>query len=385
MSWQWLENPTRPARWAVMCRVALKALILFALVNIAYAALNPLDALGRLDLYGVTWPPRERFTRSNVPAETYSVTTFNLNALFESHAVTRPKAADEFRVFFMGDSSVWGSGLMSDETYAARLTQANLTAPDGRRIVAYNLGYPAQSMLKDLMLLDAAMQYQPDLIIWFVTLHAMYRPAQFEQPIIQNNTESVRRLIATHTLDLATDAPIFASLAPLDRTLIQQRRALADLLRLQGYGAAWGASGIDDQARRTENLDDFPESNTWQRYEAPFALSESELTLDIVAAGHAIAGDVPLLLVNEPIYISARQPQSIRYNTLYPRWAYDSYRDLLTREAQTRGWHILDLWDSIAPQAFTDSPVHITPQAAQQVAQEVNAAALARIEKGQSP
>jgi hypothetical protein len=84
--------------------------------------------------------------------------------------VTQPKAADEFRAFFIGDSSVWGSGLMSDETYAARLTQAGLTAPEGRRIVAYNLGYPAQSMLKDVMLLDAAMRYQPDMIIWFVTL-----------------------------------------------------------------------------------------------------------------------------------------------------------------------------------------------------------------------
>jgi hypothetical protein len=211
----------------------------------------------------------------------------------------------------------------------------------------------------------------------------MYRPNQLEQPIIQNNADAVRRLIETHALDLPLDAPMFTSPAPLDRALIQQRRDLADLLRLQGYGAAWGASRIDDQTLRLENLDDFPESNAWQRYENPFDLSANELTFDLLAAGHDIAQGVPVLLVNEPIYISARQPQSIRYNTLYPRWAYDSYRDLLMRQAQARDWHIIDLWDSIAPHAFTDSPVHITPQAAQHVAEQVSAAAFAHIEKGQ--
>lgn len=376
MSWQWLENPAQPPRWRVMIRVALKALALFALVNVAFAALNPLEMLARLDAYGIAWPARERFTRSNIPAETYSVTTFNLPALFETHAVTRAKAPDEFRVFFIGDSSVWGSGLMSDETYAALMTQVALTAPDGRRIVAYNLGYPAQSLLKDLMLLHDAMRYQPDMIVWLVTLQAMPRDGQYAQPIVRNNPERVRALIDTFALDFTTDAPMFTPAPLLDRTLIGQRRALADLLRLQAYGAAWGVSGVDDQLHLRVNLDDFRDSESWHTYDAPAPLTARELALDVITAGHQLAGDLPLLLVNEPIYISPRKAEGFRYNTLYPIWAYDAYRALMAAEAEERGWHWLDLWDSVPPESFTDSPVHITPQAARDIAEQINAALL---------
>jgi hypothetical protein len=35
--------------------------------------------------------------------------------------------------------------------------------------------------------------------------------------------------------------------------------------------------------------------------------------------------------------------------------------------AQLRGWRLLDVWDAIAPQEFTDSPVHLTPEGARQL------------------
>lgn len=368
MGWNWLENPTPAPRWGMFIRIVIKALILFALCNLIYAALNPLEALGKLTLYGSVYPARERLTRSNQPQETYSVTTFNLPSMFASHAVSRPKATDEYRVFLIGDSSVWGSGLDNDETYSALINAANLTTSDGRRVVAYNLGYHAQSVLKDLLVMEYALQYQPDAIVWMTTLQAAYRGNQYIQPIIQNNPERVRRIIETYALDLPLDDAIFAEPALLDRTIIGQRRALADLLRLQTYGPAWGATGIDDQIHGREDLDDFTDAENWEIYESPFDLTDREVMIDAFAAGHAMADDVRMLIVNEPIYISHEQTARFRYNTLYPRWAYDSYRELLMQETDARAWEYLDLWNLIDRGEFTDSPVHITPQAAREVA-----------------
>jgi hypothetical protein len=74
-----------------------------------------------------------------------------------------------------------------------------------------------------------------------------------------------------------------------------------------------------------------------------------------------MAGEAPVLLVNEPIYISAGENSALRYNSFYPRWAYDQYRALLARAASAQGWHYVDLWDLIPPEEFTDTPVHLTP------------------------
>jgi hypothetical protein len=82
-------------------------------------------------------------------------------------------------------------------------------------------------------------------------------------------------------------------------------------------------------------------------------------------------GGVPVLIVNEPMYISSGQNSDLRYNSFYPRWAYDQYRDLLGNKAALDNWHYLDLWDSIAPDEFTDTPVHLTPNGMTQFAQAV--------------
>ena len=76
----------------------------------------------------------------------------------------------------------------------------------------------------------------------------------------------------------------------------------------------------------------------------------------------------PVLIVNEPIFIADGRNSDVHYNFWYPRWAYDRYRDLLAQAAQSSGWILLDAWDAIAPQEFTDSPVHLTPAGSAQFA-----------------
>jgi hypothetical protein len=366
--------------WGFVLRVIAKAAALFVLLNIIFAALNPLEPLGRLTLYSTILPGRARLPYGEDSAQSYNLSLNNIPAMLASHVIARQKAPDEFRVILIGDSSTWGWFLENRDTLAARLNQKRLVTVDGRRIVAYNLGYPIMSLSKDLLLLDAAMSHQPDMLVWLVTLESFARDKQLVHPLLQNNPARMRRLIADYQLQLDPRDARFVDPDFARRTIVGQRRALADLVRLQLYGVAWAATGIDQSIPREMPLrqSDFDADIRWQSFDpplhgAPTPLAGDELAFDVLAAGLQRAGAVPLLIVNEPMYISRGKNSQVRYNSFYPRWAYDAYRARLTATAQANGWRVLDVWDSIAPDEFTNTPVHLTPQGSAQLAESVSA------------
>jgi hypothetical protein len=209
------------------------------------------------------------------------------------------------------------------------------------------------------------------LIVWLVTLESFPRDRQLFPPLVQHNTERVRDLIARYDLDLDPDDPRFEEADFLDQTIVGQRRALANWLRLQVYGFSWAATGIDQFIPVEYDLrtSDFEEDVSWQDFEEPQPLTSDDLAFDVLAAGLELAGDVPVLVVNEPIFISSGENSDLRYNLWYPRWAYDAYRDLLSQQAIANDWRYVDLWDALPPDTFTDSPVHTTPTGAQTVAE----------------
>jgi hypothetical protein len=172
----------------------------------------------------------------------------------------------------------------------------------------------------------------------------------------------MRNLIERFDLNLDPGDALLDDPGFWQRTIPGQRRPLADLLRLQLYGISWAATGIDQAVPREVELrrSDFEVDYSWGSYEGPAALSRDDLALDVLSAGQKLAGDVPLLIVNEPIFISDGQNSDIRYNAWYPRWAYDRYRELLEQAAADGQWAYIDLWDAIEPANFTDSPVHLT-------------------------
>ena len=75
-----------------------------------------------------------------------------------------------------------------------------------------------------------------------------------------------------------------------------------------------------------------------------------------------MAGDVPLIIVNEPIYISTGRNSDIRYNFFYPRWAYDQYRGLLAGWCRDHSVPYFDAWDQIPTEDFSNSAIHRTPE-----------------------
>ena len=356
--------------------VLLKTLLLLVIANLLFALANPMPTLGKLTLYNSIFPGRERLPFGEDPAQAYNLSLFSLDSMFASLQVSQEKAPGEFRVLVVGDSSVWGILLQPDQTLASMINAAGLKTPDGRTVRAYNLGYPTISLTKDLLVLDWARRYQPDMILWPVTLEAFPNDRQLSSPILQNNSAEVRRLIQVYHLNLNPSDPTLVDPTFWQQTLFGQRRNLADLIRLQVYGALWGATGIDQAYPATYELraNDLQADSTFDSLNPP-NLSRDTLAFDVLEAGMSIYKDIPVILVNEPMFISNGANSNIRYNFYYPRWAYDDYRQLLSTEAQLNGWHYLDLWNAVPAIEFTNSAIHLTPAGegllASQVEQEI--------------
>ena len=375
-TWRWLYHPARPYDRAFVLRVLSKAAVLIVAANVLFVFADPLPVLGRISAYNVLFPGRERLPYGEDPAASYNLSLYSVEAMFASHELARPKAADEFRVLLVGDSSVWGILLRPEETLAGQLNAQGLRTADGRRVRAYNLGYPTMSLFKDLLLLDEAMHHDPDLIVWLVTLESFDREGQLNSALAQHNPQRVRALVARYGLAQDPEDPRLVQLSDWDKTIVGRRRALADMLRLQYYGVLWTVTGIDQVYREdyTPRAVDLPADATWHGFRSG-ALSADDLAFDVLRAGVARAGDVPVLLVNEPMLLSDGENSDIRYNAFYPRWAYDAYREWLGARAEAEGWALLDLWDAL-PDAdcYTDSAVHLTPACSARLAARVGAA-----------
>jgi hypothetical protein len=354
--------------------VLIKALVLFIAANVLFAFTNPLPALGRLSAYNGLFPGRLRLPYGDRPDLAYNLSLFNLDAMFASHEIASGrKPADEFRVVLIGDSSTWGFLLRPEDTLSALLNARGLVTPSGKQVRVFNLGYPTMSLTKDLLMLSRALRYQPDLILWLVTLESFPASKQLASPIVQHNPQEVRELIAGSNLRLDADSPEFVTLSRWDQTLIGQRRAIADWFRLQLYGVLWSATGVDQvypekYAPPQRNL---TAEEVFYGLEPPL-LNESDLAFDALEAGVKLAGDVPVMFVNEPIYLSDGQNSDIRYNFYYPRWIYDQYRQAMHLRAEANGWLYLDVWNLVPAGEFTNSAIHLTPVGENQLAEQIS-------------
>lgn len=359
-----MRPPVRP--WAVL----LKAGLLFALLNLAAVVIDV--PLGKISAYNHLWPGRARLPFGEHPAQSYNLSLFNLDAMFAAHEIAAPDTRDNFRVVLIGDSSVWGTLLRPQETLSGQLNAASFTGCTAP-VRVYNLGYPSLSLTKDLLMLERALGYHPDLIIWMTTLESFPKARQLESPIVANNPQAVRALIARYGLSLNPQDPAFADASPFERTIVGNRRALADLWRLQWYGFLWAATGVDQYYPQTypPAQTDLDPDDTYYDF-APPALDSSRLSLDVLAAGVAAAAPTPVVIVNEPILISDGENSDIRYNFYYPRWAYDDYRAWLSLASHQNGWHYMDMWNIAPPDQFTNSAIHLTAQGTRLVADRLH-------------
>jgi hypothetical protein len=374
-----MNQPTRESRPPAvgLPRLAAKVLILFVAANLVFAAWNP-SGLGRLSLYNRLFPGRERLPFGESPQVSYNLSLEDLEAMFASHRIsseqTRP---EEYRILVLGDSSVWGALLPPEQTLAAKLADL-VPIVCGKRTRVYNLGYPTLSLTKDLIILDRARRYKPDLILWPTTLEAFVWENQIASPVVVGNPVFARDVLVRS--GLASPGVVRPALPGFwARTLIGRRRALADLIRLQLYGVMWAATGIDQAypeiypAAQT----DFEADLSFHQESAP-PLDETRLAFEVLDAAVRIAGPVPVLVVNEPMLISRGTNSQLRYNFYYPRWAFDQFRELMQQRALASDWEYVDLWNLVPANEFTNTAIHLTPRGESMFAQSLAQAILAR-------
>jgi hypothetical protein len=368
-------------------QVIFRALILFTIANLAFAFWYPMTAIGRISIYNHLLPGRQRLPYGENPDLSHNLSLFNLEAMFASHEISSGvKPIDEYRVILIGDSSIWGFLLPVEHTLASYLNSEGSVLPDGQRMRVYNLGYPVMSLAKDLLILSYALRYEPDLIIWPLTLESFPSDKQLSAPLIQHNPVSMQTLIGAYHLNLDPKSPDFIYPTFLDRTIWGSRRSIADIIRLQLHGVMWAATGIDQDIpdEYTPRMEDLSDDRNFHDLQPPH-LDEEDLAFDILAAGVAMAGEIKILFVNEPMFVSHGKNSHIRYNFFYPRWAYDDYRRIMLQKSAAFGWHYFDLWDAAENSEFTNTAVHLTPLGTQQFAHQLTEAIYSLVGKGDHP
>lgn len=343
--------------------VLWKAALLLVIIVTALILAHPVRMLSRVSVYNHLVPGRERLPYGDTPSKSYNLTIGNLDTMLASHAISKGmKPADEFRVILIGDSSVWGFLLKPEETLAGQLNHMGLKTADGKRIVVYNLGYPTLSIIKDYLILEKAIGFDPDLILWPVTLESLSKKNALESPMIQSSD-----------LDrLSQDLGIPLENGKTEPTKLDERRALADWYRLQLYGFMWASTGIDQDypVDYTPAVRDLEADNTFEGC-APDEQVCLILLYEMLAEGIRSTGDVPVWVINEPMLVSSGVNSDIRYNFYYPRWVYDAYRTEMIRLVESNGWTYLDLWDSIPETEFTNSAIHLTPSGEHMLAESI--------------
>jgi hypothetical protein len=346
-------------------RVLIKALCLFVIINILYALINP--QISKVSGYNVVFPGRTRLP-FGVSGDPYTVTVDDVDAMFASHAISAGKTSKEFRVALIGDSSVWGENLGAYEVISEQWNNLNIQCGE-KTIKAYDLGYPHPSVIKDLVIMDKVVEYDPDLIIWFVTLNTLI--SQRVNPFIIANQERVTKVLDTHDISfkggrkLVKKEPNF-----FQKTLIGQRSTLARQIKLQMLGIVWTATSADTNNLAAEDIPDFSvgDNPRYQGMQPPEDIKDM-LLFSALTAGYGIADPVPVLIVNEPIFISNG---AVRYNIPYPRWAYDQYHEAMTRQIQSARWNYLDLWNSIPPEYFSDAGLHLSASGERLLIEQIN-------------
>ena len=345
-------------------RVLLKASFLFVAFNLIFALLDP--PVGKLTLYNSIVPGRLRFPYEDQPAfyfVGYNAPIYDdFDAMFGAHVISKRKPPDEFRLLLLGDSATWGFGLRPDETLSEQLNRLQLQTCDGRKVRAYNLGYPFSYLTRDLLILDKALAYQPDMILWLITLSTL-EPKAAETLFILPHAERYGELAEDLDLKLSHFSKPIEEPSFLERTIVGQRKRLKNLALMQAFGVLWAATKIDDH----HSLEPAPgvpsrDVTTDVSYEGRSPEESPDLfrslMMDVLSAAFIIAEDVPLVLINEPIFVADGENHLLRYNGFYPRWVYDEYRRFMRDWTGKNQYPWLDYWNTLSPVDFADQYFH---------------------------
>jgi hypothetical protein len=349
-------------------RVLIKALSLFVIINILYALINP--QVSRFSGYNVIFPGRTRLP-FGISGDPYTVTVEDVDAMFASHAISMGKTSKEFRVVLIGDSSIWGENLGAYDVISEQWNKLNVQCGN-KTIKTYDLGYPHPSVIKDLVIMDKVAEYDPDLIVWFVTLNTLI--SQRVNPFLIANQERMTKVLDAYDVTFKQGRKLVKKESGFfEKTLVGQRSNLARQIKLQMLGIIWTASGVDTNTLGEDTPPNFKVNDDphYHGMQPPEDIRDM-LLFSALTAGHGIAGPIPVLIVNEPIFIANEANGTVRYNVPYPRWAYDQYREAIISQARNAQWNYLDLWNAVPSEYFFDAGLHLSTVGERILIEQIN-------------
>jgi hypothetical protein len=358
-------------------RLAVKGLVFFALLNLAYAWLDP--SLDRISIYNRLVPGKPRFPAQYIPSVNMKgrPTTYvpPIEALFNSHVISgSSKPSQEYRVYVLGDSQTWGASVSPANSLVGQLNGMELGSVCGRRLRFFNLAAPYPSVLKDFLILKRAQRYEPDLVVWVLTLDSFRADSSYLR-LAEESPRQALTAFKTYGLgkyvDLLAEPPSF-----IQRTPLHQASRIRRWAQLQLEGVVWAATGQDLPWQPAEFAaalyEAFPSDaalppiDRWHGFSPP--LSRSELAFRVLTAVQTLLGPTPVLVVVEPMFINENDTASPRYNLMYPRWAFDAFVPMLEDAVKRRGWHFLDEHDLVPASEFVDATYHLNQKGEAQLA-----------------
>jgi len=362
-------------------RLICKAILFALIINFSYSWVNV--QLGRISIYNWLVPGRLRFPYGDqINMETvHSISVFgDFEAMFGSHIISgMSKPSAEYRVILLGDSSVWGFGVHASENLAAQINGLHLVTCDNRQVKAYDFGFPEASSVRDLLIIVRSNQYNPDLIVSFVTLDSFLNQEK-NADWLTGHVNDLKAVASKYQLNASLDLPV-AHPSIWDGTIWANRKIIKKVVLLQINGLTWAGTSVDwyDSPFQASRIQ-LPHSMALgTEYQSPRDKSQllRALELDTIRVGKEEVGRSAFLVVNEPIQIYAGANSKLRYNVAYPRWAYDAYRTALLKYTNNQKISYLDLWNTLPVNAFSsDSSVHLSQRGEQLVAELLKAAIL---------
>jgi hypothetical protein len=360
-------------------RVMLKAIVLLFICDALLTALRVPDAIDHWSIYRAFTPPANRL---GLALQIGDPAWWTLDPLLDAHEIARPKAPDEYRVIFLGDSATFCLYCPARESIPQAFTNLGATI-DGRRVRAYNLAYPGSDWLKDVLILKHALKYEPDAIVWLVTAKG-----SGDQPLPQEpEAHLITRINAAELPGLAREYDL--------NTWETERYADADAWHQQSIWTHGGRlrDWLVLMARTVRNALIQPGQDLTQDYlyagppvtSQPIrAIAEINSSLpgygtfpnrqwELLRASQQMAqeANVPLLIINEPMYVGSGEHSDVNYNSFYERNLYDRFRTALADFTQQHHLSYLDLWNLLPPENFSNTSLHYTAEGNRRVAEEV--------------
>ncbi len=293
----------------------------------------------------------------------------------------KPAEPGEVRIALIGNSAIYGFPHLPAQTVGGFLNEYL----DSHHLPAhvFNLAMVATYQLRDALVIHEALPYDPDIIVYPVTLseYAHYAPAIYPPQLVEflaSNKETLVALAANPPPGLAEPLEIYRTMIEESGTttsaftrlrevgafvrVIAQRHAqvVANLLSSVPLTRPPTTRGRQTQYDCKQTVDNLVwQYSNWQDWNILSYLQE-------VQEQHGVA----VLIVNWPV---AHEPVGECYNVRYSNAIVAEFNQFLEKDTEQRGLRYLDLHGLLPADAFLDS-LHLTPEGHRQVAEKIGEA-----------